>query len=291
MRTIPFRHDCSENIRDYKVSIECYREALFEPDAVMIDMGYVPYLRPFGLNLLSGMICDLLRNGQEVSLVPPQSKQVQQYLTDQGFYAEFQVGSSGSLKRTLKSTSVGLRRLDERNYSYLSDVALWLNKNSRIPLERVKDMVMVTMPEVINNVFDHSDSPFGCYVCAEAYPKEHRLMLSVMDFGVGFLYRLGDLYPQLHSDAEAIALAVKDGISSKRSKRNAGRGLHILSEWIRHREGELEIISQDGHWIQDSTGRTRTENLPFSFPGTCINLCVHTAKLPAQQDYDRRPYD
>lgn len=291
MSIIPFRHDCSEDIRDYKVAVECYREALHEPDSVKIELGSVQYLRPFGLNLLSGMICDLLRNGQEVSLTPPRSKQVQQYLTDQGFYTEFQVGRSGILKRALKSTSVGLRRLDERDYTYLSAVALWLNKNSQIPLERVKDMVMVTMPEVINNVFDHSDSPFGCYVCAEAYPREQRLMLSVMDFGVGFLYRLGKLYPQLHSDAEAIAMAVKDGISSKPSRRNAGRGLHILSDWVRHREAELEIVSQDGHWTQNSTGRTRTENLPFYFPGTCINLCVHTGKLPAQQDDERRRYD
>jgi len=152
-------------------------------------------------------------------------------------------------------------------------------------------MIMVTMPEVINNVFDHSDSPFGCYVCAEAYPQEHRLMLSVMDFGVGFLYRLNPRYPQLTSDAEAIALAVKDGVSSRPTGKHAGSGLYILSDWSKGREGDLEFISQNGRWTQSPRGVTRTEDLPFSFPGTCINLRIRTDKLPKQEDSERRRYD
>jgi hypothetical protein len=291
MGSIPFRIDCSEDIRDYSHTVQCFHEATIAPEPISINLENVEYIRPFGLNLLSGIVCELLRKGQDLQLTPPRSQRVQQYLTDQGFYSEFRVGKSGDIQRGLKSTSVGLRRLDNPDYGYLNSVAHWLNKNARIPIERVKDMVMVTMPEVINNVFDHSDSPFGCYVCAEAYPKERRLMLSVMDFGVGFLERLRGSYPGLASDASAIALAVQDGVSSKRTRRNAGRGLHILSDWAKARKGDLEIISQDGQWTQNSKGVRRADTLPFYFPGSCINLCVHTDNLPEQHHDERRRYD
>lgn len=291
MKLIPFRHDCSENIRDYKFAVQCYREAMHAPEPVRIELGNVELLRPFGLNLLSGMIYDLLRRGQDVSLTPPQNERVNRYLTNQGFFNEFLVQQYGRLKRATKSTSVGLRRLDELDYTYLSSVAYWLNKHSQISIDRIQDMVMLTLPEIINNVFDHSASPFGCYVCAEAYPSEHRLMLSVVDFGVGFYQSLSPTYRQLNTDAEAIELAVKPGISSKTKKNNAGRGLYILSDWARQCEGDLEIISLDGHWKQSQNGMASARTLPYDFPGSCINLCVHTVHLPMEQDNEPRRYD
>ena len=291
MILIPFRHDSSEDVGDYKLAVQLYREAMFALEPVRIELGAVGYLRPFGLNLLAGMIYDLLRRGLDVSVTVPQSQQVEQFLMDHGFFKEFLVGSSGRVQRVPRSTSVGLRRLDELDGSYLSSMVYWLNRYALVPIDRIEDMVMVTMPEILNNVFDHSQSPFGCYVCAEAYPEEHRLMLSVMDFGVGFYEQLHPRYPHLTSDSEAIALAVKEGITSKPKKRNAGRGLPILSGWVKTCNGDLEIISQDGYWIQNQEGLTRTESIPFDFPGSCINLCVHTDNIPEQQPDERRLYD
>lgn len=291
MRLIPFRHDCSEILNHYKTSVQCFREALFALEPVRIEFGYVRYLRPFGLNLLSAMTFELLRNGLQVSLTPPQDERVNIFLADQGFYSEFLIGDAGRLQSSPRSTSVGLRRLDEPDGNYLTSVAHWLKRHSDIPFEDIEDMVMVTMPEVINNVFDHSRSPFGCYVCAVAYPSEQRLMLSVIDFGVGFYASLSPHYRDIHNDSDAIALAVKPGISSKPKKGNAGRGLHILSDWVKTTHGELEIVSQDGHWIQDSQGVTTTNNISFTFPGSCINLCVRTSHLPSTDPTERRRYD
>jgi hypothetical protein len=288
---IPFRHDGSEAVSAYSFSIRCFREALIALEPVRIDLGTVGFLRPFGLNLLAGMIYELLRHGQNVSITPPSDQKVYQYLSDQGFYSEFPTGPSGHILSSPRSTSVGLRRLDQFDPQYLESVAHWLRRNSSIPLGKVEDIVMVTMPEIINNVFDHSKSPFGCYVCAQAYPQEGRLMLSVIDFGIGFYGSLLQRYhSRINNDAEAIDLAVQDGISSKARKNNAGRGLHILSDWVRERNGQLEIVSHDGYWKQDSQGRTGKRILPFEFPGSCINLCVHTDDLPLVDPEEWRRY-
>lgn len=291
MILIPFRHDCSEKVTDYKLTVQFYRQAMFAIEPVRIELGYVDYLRPFGLNLLAGVMYDLLIRGLEVSVTLPTSQRVEQFLMDHGFFDEFFIHTSGRVSRVPRSTSVGLRRLDELDGSHLSSVVHWLNQHIQVSLERIEDMVMVTMPEIINNVFDHSQSPFGCYVCAEAYPREQRVMLSVLDFGGGFYRQLYPHYPQLRNNKDAIALAVKEGITSKPTKRNAGRGLKILSDWAKTCKGDLEIISQNGHWVQNQSGATEARTIPYDFPGTCINLCVHTDNLPLSDHDERRPYD
>lgn len=290
MRIVPFPANCSEAIDRYKSTIQYYTESLHVYDEVLIELGHVTFFSPMALNILAGMVFELLRNGQKVYLTYPKDRNVLQYLTDQGFTSEFPTLSSGQLVATPKSTSVGLRRLDELDGNYLSQVALWLHTNSRISKTKVEDMVMIAMPEVINNVFDHSRSPFGCYVCAQAYIANRRLLLSVMDFGIGFLRSLSPSYPTLQEDEEAIALATQAGVSSKTSPRNAGRGLYILRDWAKDRGAVLEIISRQGFWSQAPMGNSAGRRLAFDFPGTCINLSVEVENLAEFEEADGGDY-
>ncbi len=203
-----------------------------------------------------------------------------QYLIDQGFFEEFYFQETrGVLRHRLKSKSVMLRRLNEFEGSYPMQIADWLTRNSKIPAEAVRDMVGITLPEIINNVFDHSASPIGCCVCPQAYRSKKQLMFSVTDLGIGFFQTLSPHYRHLDSEASAIALAVQPGVSSKARGKNMGAGLYILSEWLKNHQGELEIISKDGRWKQGPDGQTFQEPLPFSFPGSSINLMVHTDAL------------
>lgn len=292
MQIIPFPSNCSEAIDHYRHAIRYYTAAQFLSDQVHIELGSVKFFSPMGINLLAGMVSELLRHGQTVSITYPSDRRAFQYLVDQGFLSEFPTSTGGHLDRRKNSTSIGLRRLDEFDGFYLSRVADWLHINSGLPREKVEDMVMIAMPEVINNVFDHSESPFGCYVCAQAYTTNRRLVLSVMDFGIGFLQCLKPRYPLLQGDCEAIASATQLGVSSRTTKRNAGRGLYILKEWSKERRAVLEIISREGVWSQAPLGDELTRSLSFDFPGTCINLSVAAANLTQYSaSYDGGHYD
>ena len=103
-------------------------------------------------------------------------------------------------------------------------------------------------------------------------------MFSVADLGVGFLDTLLPQYPYLSANEEAIALAIQEGISSKSRGSNAGAGLSILCDFLKHR-GNLEIISIDGLWQQDSAGDSLRRSMPFSFPGSCINIEFDNRKI------------
>jgi hypothetical protein len=290
---IPFPMICSEDVKVYKYSVECYRDALLSFGPVIFECGSVQLFKPLGLNLLASLIHNLQLRGREIMFTPPKDTKAFQYLTDQGFFNEFQfISGANILKQKKRSTSVMLRRMDEFVGSYPNQIAEWLSINSSTPHEAVMDMVAVTLPEIMNNVFDHSRSPIGCCVCAQAYQAEGQLAMSVTDLGVGFLASLQPCYQNLNTDEEAITLAIKEGVSSKSSPRNRGAGLYILSDWLKEQGGELEIISMDGRWRLLTGGSVHHETIPFSFPGTCINLSVPTDVLltsmgaPTNERYD-----
>jgi len=281
---IPFPPQCSDDIKAYRNAVGCYSDASLAFGLVTFDCGNVEMFTPPGLNLLASMIHNLHLQGREIIFIPPANSKTLQYLTDQGFFVEFQfISSERKLKHARRSTSVMLRRMDDFVGSYPMEVADWLSRNSTVPQAAVRDMVGITLPELMNNVFDHSQSPIGCCVCAQAYRREGKLTLSVTDLGIGFLATLYPRYAHLHSDEDAIALAVQDGVSSKTKRNNRGAGLHILSDWLKRQRGELEIISKDGRWRQLSNGSVLHETLRFSFPGTCINMHVPTAVLLASK--------
>lgn len=288
---IPFPPKCSDGITAYRNAIGCYHDALLAFGAITFDCGNVEIFTPPGLNLLASMIHNLHLQGRDIIFIPPGNPKTLQYLADQGFFVEFQfIGSDRKLNQAKRSTSVMLRRMHEFVGSYPIEVADWLSRNSTVPQAAVRDMVGITLPELMNNVFDHSDSPIGCCVCAQAYRSEGKLTLSVTDLGIGFLESLFPRYNQLQSDEEAIALAIQEGVSSKTRRSNRGAGLHILSDWLRRQGGELEIVSKDGRWKQLSSGNVEHETLRFAFPGTCISMHVPTAVLLAsnvERDYER----
>lgn len=288
---ISFPHNCSDDVEKYRYAICGYRDALLAFGSVIVDCGNVVMFTPPGLNLLASMTHNLHLQGREIEFIPPADPRTLQYLIDQGFFTEFQfIGSNSKLSQAKRSTSVMLRRMHDFVGSYPIEVADWLSRNSSVSQEAVRNMVGITLPELMNNVFDHSESPIGCCVCAQAYLKEGKLILSVTDLGIGFLASLFPRYQQLRSDEDAIALAVQEGVSSKKRQNNRGAGLHILSDWLKQQHGELEIISMDGRWRQSSQGKVQHETLRFSFPGTSITMRVPTAVLLAadnMQDHER----
>ena len=273
---------CSDDVKVYRYAVRCYADALLSFGPVIIDCGNLSTLTPLGLNILASMIHNLHLQGREITFIPPANRKTLQYMTDQGFFVEFHFDNVNKpLKQANRSTSVMLRRMDEFVGSYPIEVADWLSRNSSVPAEAVRDMVGITLAELINNVFDHSKSPIGCCICAQAYKDEGKLTLSVTDLGIGFLESLLPQYSSLQSDEAAISFAVQEGVSSRSNRRNRGAGLHILSEWMKTQCGELEIISKDGRWRQLPQGSCEHETLRFSFPGTCINMHVPTDVLLA----------
>lgn len=284
MELIAFPVQCQNNIECYKSTLALYRRVKsLGPDKIIFDCGNVQFFRPLGLNLLVCFISEILseENQPEIYFTPPSKQLVFDYIKNQGFFDCFKFESDAVQKKIgsriqqeTSSTGIRLKKLESLNYSYIEGVAGWLSENCSMDTETAFSIFNVTLVEVINNVVQHSQSPIGCFVCAQAYPKEDRLILSIVDLGKGFLESLSDAYPQLQSNAQAIELAIKEGTTSK-GMRNAGRGLWVLSDFLKECSGRLSIVSGNGCLTQDIDGKITVQNLNFDLCGSCINIDIN----------------
>lgn len=270
-----FPSDSNNTIQTYSYILRGFEIVSTDKRDVLFDCSNVNFIKPLGLNLLSAMIFSFISNGNKVLIKLPNNEAVVKYLRDQGFFSEFNIEAAGEISiGTTRGTSASLKRLqDVMDASYLNSIAYWIWRNSEIPLPYAEALVRINLVELINNVFDHSESPIGCYISAQAYPRMDWLILSILDLGIGIKKSLHPNYPELDSDTDAIMKALEEGVSSKKhEKRPRGVGLTVIKDFLAvDQRGSLEIISYTGHYDSRSTPKT----LEVPLKGTCVNLYIN----------------
>ncbi|MBN9485139.1 MAG: hypothetical protein BGO70_10855 [Bacteroidetes bacterium 43-93] len=89
--------------------------------------------------------------------------------------------------------------------------------------------IKYVMSELVRNVLEHSNSPFGAIVSAQYFAKSNRISIGVADRGIGIKAAMSASYATA-SDLDAILLAMRPGITGTTKKiggteYNAGAGL------------------------------------------------------------------
>lgn len=136
------------------------------------------------------------------------------------------------------------------------------------------------------NVFDHSKSESGCFVCAQYYPSKMTIRLCITDFGVGILSNLGKKY-KVANDIDAIKLSVQEGITSR--PQSAGFGLTNIRNFLKVNEGTLTIITGKGK-ANFYSNKVESYNMSKVFEGTIVNLKINANKesfyfLTGEEEY------
>jgi len=253
---------------------------------VSFDCSRVRFIQPFGINILAAMMQQHLQYGNTLKFIPPIDVTVHKYLIDQGFFRHFII-EGDVVQREARGTSVALRQLTCYEASYFESIIDWLEINAELPVMIVRDLVSLSLVETVNNVFDHSGSAVGSFISAQAYPKQDTLVLSVLDLGVGFYESLKPFYTEIQTHSDAIDLAIEEGVSSKRTieTRVRGLGLSNLVGFFSDR-GAIEILSHKGYWVKTPQTKVVKQDLPYSFPGTCINMFIDKQKLSTLAEFD-----
>jgi len=131
--------------------------------------------------------------------------------------------------------------------------------------------------EVLNNIFQHAESPVGGIVIGRLYPlatPRPRLHLCVADRGVGLVRRVQGASRGLENSMAAIQWALKPGNSTRRGPDPPGLGLYLLQEFVTVNEGSL-FISANDTWYHQVAGAVASGHLASEFPGTLIELRLY----------------
>lgn len=240
------------------------------------------FIDPFAITVIAGTIqCCLHANDRKITYIPPKDKKLKDYLSQIGFNSFFHING----KNIHKDTSVELRQLEVLKPLYIENLIILIDSKMQLS-QGVKDSLKMSLQEILTNVFDHSKSEMGCFVCAQYYPAKMRIRLCITDFGVGILSNLGKKYG-ISNDIEAIKLSVKEGVTSR--PQTAGFGLTNIRNFVKMNEGTLTIISGKGK-VNFYSNKVESYNMTKGFEGTIVNLKINANKdsfyfLTSEEEY------
>lgn len=128
-----------------------------------------------------------------------------------------------------------------------------------------KNVIVLTewvLNEVIDNVINHSGKEGG-YVMGQVHPSTKHITFCIFDNGIGI--KESFIQGGLHSpknQADAISLAIKEGVTSNKSK-GQGNGLFGLHSMVSKGDGKLNIVSGSGGYCYYKNIPTFFKSLPI----------------------------
>ena len=131
--------------------------------------------------------------------------------------------------------------------------------------------------ELATIVAKHAESAGG-YVLAQQYNYRSGpiVEIAVADCGIGIKTSLqkNGKHKQMLSDAEAIELAVKEGVSSL-DDRHRGYGLYYVSDNVkRHNDRSMTIRSGHGTMMLQGNGTVTKSDRSSIYSGTIVNVII-----------------
>ncbi len=250
-------------------------------ESIVFNLEETSFIDPFGLTVIAGTIMQIIhKQTKGLSYTPPKDVRLLKYLSQIGFNSLFQFNDV-TLRR---ETSVELKQLNALQPLFVDDLILLIDRQMTLSIA-VKDSLKMSLLEVLTNVFDHSQSEEGCFVCAQYYPNLKLIRLCITDFGVGILATLKDKY-KAKNDVEAITLSVKEGVTSR--SMNAGLGLAHIRNFLKVNEGRLTILSGSG-MVTFYSHEVYSKVLNKPFKGTAVDLEINADReglyFINQEDY------
>jgi hypothetical protein len=135
--------------------------------------------------------------------------------------------------------------------------------------------IIKQIAEVLNNSFRHSKINGKLYYAGQFFPHQEKLYFTLLDFGVGISSNVNKFLKKQLSGKEAIKWALTRQ-NTTYSGEPGGLGLYLLKNLILSTQGELEIISSNGHY-KIVNSKEEYLDLEFIFQGTAINIVFNTS--------------
>lgn len=167
--------------------------------------------------------------------------------------------------------------------SHLSDQWLTDEKLSMSP--DLKNAIVSKIFEIFMNAYGHGiqDNQLELSVisCGQYKPKENRLSLTVLDFGIGVVNSVKQHCGDDLSNIEAMKWALKIGNSTRTDSAEdvpRGLGFGLLQQFVAVNQGSLKIYSNNCCAHLDSNGEYQVEELNDDFPGTIVTVSINCDK-------------
>ena len=129
--------------------------------------------------------------------------------------------------------------------------------------------------ELIDNILLHAETPVPGAVCAQHFPKQHRLDIGISDLGRGILRTLGTTR-KLRSHGDAVTTALQRGVTRDRNV-GQGNGMAGSLEIARHNGGRFHVWTGNVVYRLEGGQERGFVQIP-EVPGTGVLLSLDTRR-------------
>lgn len=266
--------------KDYLVEwlkfIYLERQNITQNECITIDFGNLRFLDTNNLVMLACLLEELIQNNCLINFIGGLDA-LNQHLINIRFYEQWNSDENrSSIKQSRNNTTLCLWKINKNTFTNYSTHAQRYFKRQFV---NDLDLTSLTsnLDEVFNNIFDHSEAPFGGYIISQFYPKNKNLSFSVCDFGEGIAMTLNNFRSKNNlirlEDNEAILEATRLGTSAKSTPRNRGFGLDNIKSFVKNGNGMLNIISNKGQLALENN-KISLSQLDFEFKGALITVRI-----------------
>jgi len=246
---------------------------------ICIDLSNHKFIKPIGILTIVQAIIFFKYKGLDVEIIKKKKKGVANYLSQIGLleFCEKNYISSTTFDAITSETAMPIRRLDRTNMNAYIESA----KNYFRNFCDGKDLTMldVSISELINNVYDHAESPIDAYIFCQFYPKKNQIIVSVSDLGIGIPGSVNRYLIKNNklpiSDIECIKRALEPNKSVHSKSHNKGLGLDNLLTFIKSTNGYIRIISNQAFYYG---GQYRSHGIK-NFKGTSVEVQIKIDEL------------
>jgi signal transduction histidine kinase len=246
--------------------IELCNEAEREPGDVEIDCSRTTNFGPFGVALFAASFAARRSQGRVTRLIAPADDVARAFIEEVG------------LTKIAEGEKTGLNTLEVRQMMaldavYTESITSILTRGVPGMTEENSYTIQLCLNELLQNVFEWSESKIGCTVLARWYRKTRSVRLAVVDRGIGIPAALRrKRIRELHraTDAAVIVAAVTTPRLTSRENQVGGLGLKTIRETVCSRRGRLTIVSHAAKitWSDDRLSQFRSPALR----GTAIEI-------------------
>jgi hypothetical protein len=199
------------------------------PGEFVVDARSLSFATPLELTAITALTHSHAAEGEQVRLLLPEDPAVTSYLERMDLLNRLP-------DRCTSNRPVRARGRADRSDSLLEITPVKNPDDGGMAGERVFGVVRANLGdhlgklafrvvgELIDNAASHGKSEAGSFVAAQIYPKRRQLEFAVCDTGIGILEHLkgNPLHQDLDRDHEALARALKPGVTGEREDRGNG---------------------------------------------------------------------
>lgn len=253
------------------------------PKNVTFDFTNLSFAEPTGIVFLGNLIDFFAKHKSQIKFIENKAPNASMnYLYDSQFFRDhFNFLSS---QTRLRPTTFNLTKMSaEKSPQWLENHFIpWVQNATSKNIESLYSL-QSSVSELFNNIDNHTEMDIG-FIFAQHYPQKKHIKIALGDFGHGIpnKIRILDEYKDFN-DYDAIVKATEEGVSSKSTPRNRGRGLfQLLSSIVIGYKGTVTIYSGQSavnfYNLKEKIAYEEVKNIGFCH-GTTIEIYIEPDKI------------